>query len=714
MAISRFYQPVQQQYVSQFIPEDMRMYKQILDQKQAKQDANLASLDAYGDEFLGKKSLGWHDTKVLGEKRDAFQAEAARLTGTDVSSGQGYRDVQNLIRKYKTDEDLQKIQAAYDWDIKAKENIDKLKAAGHYDEEIDFLYKQARNEYIKEDGKGFKGTGLLDNAFVKHTQRSPLYESMVNNLKAHGYSKDTESGTWIHTQSGEYIKPKELKAIFDQNYNSFITSSAGKQLQVRAHMNGLTPKQQYEMETNPVISEYTVSTHKTSMKDNTARQERLKKMKDETATPVYKRGYTTSKTGVMGLKTFGEIDDKIAELQETANYQGKDPIMSSFAQKAKKDIAILESEKKNVYKSVAGELGGKYEQFANTSTEQMLNDPASLPYILNSMKSMQSNTWLSASALGLNEDSLEKYTNMSTEEQLAEIENLKKTYNLSDTQIKTAAEQGYAKANGIDINDFYEKANDFVAQDKIVQGDAILFDLSKGGNDYRKNVAQGLASYVDNAGWSLARGGEEAGSQISKNGFTVEQLVQNADPGSLQILDNNDSGLEIVFTTKGDGKNAIPAETVSITPNNPEDLFNPSSALYTLTNTMVSDNQASFEKLRSRYLLKDLAPIHPDVEYNMMGDLGNTLNKYIQSDILDKGDVQAVSDYFEQSGISDFKVANVPGSQEIQLMTNAGGHSTTFPLVITYNKQKFPTFQSVREALAFLVEYAKQEQAKKN
>ena len=124
MAVTRFYRPQQQQYISQFVPENLQVMQNALDRTQARADKTQGMVDAYEDELLKIKANPGEDTERLKGISKGLSDYAMDLnTNRETSDPQVAREVYRKIKEMRGNEDIAKIQSGY----ASKQAYDKLR-----------------------------------------------------------------------------------------------------------------------------------------------------------------------------------------------------------------------------------------------------------------------------------------------------------------------------------------------------------------------------------------------------------------------------------------------------------------------------------------------------------------------------------------------------------------------------------------------------------
>ena len=346
MPVNRFYNPKQQQYVSQFVPKNLGIMQRALNLQQEKYDESQAGLDAYEDDLLKRQAFGKSDTEYLKGKRAEFDEKILEFSGQDLGNSKVSRDVSTFIKGFKNDEGLSKVQASYDHNVKAQKAIDKLKADGKYNQANVADYLNSARQYSET---GYLGEGLADNSFFEDVDVRKGAESLVNNLKASGYTYDKENGTWIDRKSNKSVSRDRIMQVMSSGAGDFLKTQAGQQLVRNSRFAGESINDAYKRLAGSIADEYAYSVSSNTFKDNTARQDRLANRENAKQnltmlSEVYGKPSTVGQG--LGIKDGGSVMKDIM----TGLFPGVSPLIEASAEQIKSGVT-----KEGVLKSIEGD-----------------------------------------------------------------------------------------------------------------------------------------------------------------------------------------------------------------------------------------------------------------------------------------------------------------------------------------------------------------------
>lgn len=234
MAISRYYQPIQQQYVSQFIPEDMRLYKQLLDQKQSQYDKNALAMQTYEDALLNEKALEGYDTEQLQNIRKEYEDFSTSMVGKDLADPNNYREIASFIRKSKYDDRLKNIRAGVATKAKYDELKDKYSQKEfQYAVENDPMLK-AYQQYIKQGDK-------FAINYIQGKESFPVGVDMYSNKEKYFKNIGTAGREVIESLSAGDLQrfykegwsgktTQKIKKVAGSEFDDYVRSPGGQQM----------------------------------------------------------------------------------------------------------------------------------------------------------------------------------------------------------------------------------------------------------------------------------------------------------------------------------------------------------------------------------------------------------------------------------------------------------------------------------------------------
>lgn len=244
MAISRFYQPSQAGYISQFVPEKLPIDLMVgaLGQRQTTYNTELNKLNALGDWDM--PALQGYDTQRRDEIKQDIRGFIDQSMGKDLSSPLYQSEYLTKVRQIRDNPEIKSIKQSYDTHQAYLKRVAELKqSADTYAaaDELAHKYNQKYSIYTRDPnagGRGFKGSVLLDDPNILTGENiNEEFEKFYDQLKADGREQlgFLEAGLaykngWEGISGGKVVG--RAKEILDLAVNS----RAGEQLGARFDM----------------------------------------------------------------------------------------------------------------------------------------------------------------------------------------------------------------------------------------------------------------------------------------------------------------------------------------------------------------------------------------------------------------------------------------------------------------------------------------------
>lgn len=563
MAVTRFFRPQQQEYVSQFIPKNLGVMQNALQLAQGKSDETQKGLDVYEDELLKRKAFGESDTAYLKGKREEFDEYVSELSGQDLSSPKVARDVSNYIRGFKGDEGLGKVQQSYEQNVAAQKAIDKLHSSGKYNPANVADYIRSAQQYSKT---GFAGAPLADNAFSPDVDVREGMEKVVNSMKANGYGYDSVNNEWIHSASGKVLTGERLLNTLNSAAPDFMQSQAGQQLARNAAYEGVSPGEAYSRMASSVAQEYAYKDTSTGIKDN-SNYWKKKEEAAEQATAFWENG--TTKGILTEYETVGDIDNAIETLGN-----------SNVTADKRKSALLLNQRKK---------LNKKF----NSNLSKKDSDMIKFENLSEDMK---------VSLLARNLEQTHKRGPKMSDKEFVNLVAYREMGNYSSG--KSSINEMYAESTGVDYGDLNERRDGYLSKQYVEETSDILLDAGKAGKLQRGYAADALSTYVDETNYDIK--GSERG---------LEDIMSNINPQSIKVRSSS-GGPSIVFKTKGNEAEGIEAETITVQHKGIGKGQEADKGVRQLYSALTGGDKSKFGRVMSEHTYANLIPMENNVEYN--------------------------------------------------------------------------------------------------
>lgn len=238
MAINRFYQPAQAQYVSQFVPNKMPFDLMLagLERKQKQYDTQ----DALQNQILGDwklDALEGYDTQRRDELKSEVRGFLDNSMDKDLASPEYQREYLNFVRGLRDNQDIASISSAYNTaqaEIKRRDELKKSNNPFEWTPAMEHDFQQRMKIYTldpKLGGKGFKGDVKLgDPTILAGVDKQSEYEKSFDQLKP--YSKEILGalGNGLFYKNGQStIDDERIKQRVNETIGIVAQGPAGRQ-----------------------------------------------------------------------------------------------------------------------------------------------------------------------------------------------------------------------------------------------------------------------------------------------------------------------------------------------------------------------------------------------------------------------------------------------------------------------------------------------------
>lgn len=630
MAINRFYQPQIQQYVSQFVPENLQLMQNAINLRQNQYDRAKEELNIYEDALLKQQALTGTDTDVyLKQLRDEFNKANEGFLGRDLGDPSVARDVSRFVRKFQQDDRVKKLNEGLALKAKHDELVEKYKGVDYaYIPALDRQWLNAWETYKNQTGDNPKFAADLLRGYEVFDKGVNVYkakEEKFQNLSADMVEKlrnisEGDITRWYKEGKGGVEYDKILKTAYSE-FDDFLREQAGKQ-------QALMFREKY-----PNLSE----------------EELVGEMfKDFLATGKKRQ---TEKITTTAPTALNEIAKRKEEKQDAA--------MLPVVQAAQTPLIDNFDNVKSMDKSIQNGLASTDPRTVNNALT------------LQATKDKNEQTWLNnlaianptaAKVFSLGRNELLQIPGI--EEEYKKIQKLKTTGGGSILQgtsdivpvpIEESSEEELKKAAlslvGANYKELTKEREDAIIQGSFAQTVNIAPEVSSKGKGAKAIIADALRGLVNNNAW-LAENKTNKGEEVD-----IPHVLNNLDNYNINLNLNQTTG-SIAFeiaTKEGSDEKAIQYSIAPSTADLKTELEDPNSATYQLIKTIYGDNEKGFAdaiediKLASipivpvgsrvsstNDLLEDSRASQVIGDYNIQYDRGNSNNLVLVNSQYDK------------------------------------------------------------------------------
>lgn len=600
MAFSRFYQPVQTQYISQFVPENLELFDSALRNRQKEYDQTVGQIDLFNDALLQQEALPEYDTEVLKGIKGEVDTFASEMSKLDLSLPENKRKVSQFVKQLASDERLGKIQAG----VASKKKYDEIKEAlikkNKYVPENDLEFMKAFESYLGQQGDDKKfGVDFIGGKELipEDAPSRPELEKVVDNMKASGYTYDRENGTWIDRKSGKGISYNQLMDVLKSNIGPFSQTVEGIQLGKRAEMNNRTYEEQFLSEIDPIARERAYKETSNTFRDNTARLDRLKRWEEESKfRPVTQPG----KTPVLnsGFNSVAEINQTINEMKAKAT-ETNDPKLMKEANK-------LEAQKEQMHKAAISQLGKSEQEILAYDIEKAKNEI--------SIKKVDG-------ALDIREKGkLWEKAKKNVEGELS-IKGFKRDFGFEDSEVTDEEilkefKDLKAKEIGLSLDKIQKKIDKNIESGITIPQKEILLPISKYSDQAKASIYKfGQTALTDsNFEYQIYDTEGQKQKESSDFGNSLEQISSKLNPNSIKITTDGYNGFTIEAKTVG--TNDIDPEIITMRVKE----WNPVVENYVKELTL--NDPETFNEIKNAYDSEQIGYVAEGSDYSQTSDIG--------------------------------------------------------------------------------------------
>lgn len=238
MALSRYYQPTNYEYMSQFVPKNLEIMDRGLQRAQAKQDKQVGKLDELNSMILKQNALEGYDTEVRDQVVGEVKSFSEEMANTDLTSPENFRKVNQFVQSMANDERLKKINQGLALDkegrelyAKYQEDPDGFKYVAALDR-----YNPARQAYSKQSGdnKKFAADFLAGNTtwqagVDKYAYKEKLFANIAQDGREYLQSLSDNDLKVFYENGWTGVTADKIKRIAGTEYDDYLRSPAGRQ-----------------------------------------------------------------------------------------------------------------------------------------------------------------------------------------------------------------------------------------------------------------------------------------------------------------------------------------------------------------------------------------------------------------------------------------------------------------------------------------------------
>ena len=572
--INRFYQPVQQQYVSQFIPENLQLMQNALNLKQSQYDKTQGKLDLYEDELLKQQALSGTDKDVhLKGLRSDFEKQTEEFLGKDLADPNVARDVGKFLREFKNDPRVSKLNEGIALKKKHDELVEKYKGVeDKYIPALDRQWLSAWDKYSNQTAdepmfaadllrgsEVFKGG--VDVYAAKEEKFANIPEDMVEQLR--GISDEDIISYYKTGQGGR--STNKILGVAKTEFDDFLKEDAGRQQYLQF-------KEMY-----PDLSEKELD---------------QKLWEDFLNTGLKRKSYkfTTTEASARNRNS----DKKAESITAPVIQPNSTPLINNFKDMKSLQATINNGLKSNDPKVRNRALGlqAKTEYHKKNFVNKEIKDPK-LKGIYNASRDEL------LSVTGLRDEAIDY---IKANGPALGIFDIREALNPPEEVLrKVLIDKVYGKGYSDNIED---RLSNYLTEGSYNQTADIGFEISSSGQKAKSTAINGLSSMINNYGWQVA----------DKEGNSPENLdaiLGDINNNKLVLNEDSDGNLEFKISTKKTSDTEANEYSVIPSTDMVRDIQDPNSVSYQVVKSMFGRDEQGFKELQERVRLSD-APTVPN------------------------------------------------------------------------------------------------------
>jgi len=230
MAINRFNRPVNNQLISQFVPQDLNMIAKVLASKQQRYDTEQAKAELIQDKLSSLTGVGEADIGIIKEQGQKMDALAQEFSNQDLSDTRIARQFRTQAKALFNDPMIRNTQMSVRAMAEYKDALTKIK---DYRPENDTFAQQVQQ--YKQSGGAVNGP-LSFSRIQEGVDERKTAETFFDNLTTSGRSTWTRVGDTVKKVGWEGIRQGQVDTQLAQSIDDYAGTPAGQQALRRFRM----------------------------------------------------------------------------------------------------------------------------------------------------------------------------------------------------------------------------------------------------------------------------------------------------------------------------------------------------------------------------------------------------------------------------------------------------------------------------------------------
>lgn len=223
MAINRFNRPVNNQLISQFVPQDLNMIAKVIFSKQQRYDKEVDKNELLQDKLSSLTGVGQADLDIIKQSNIDLEAIAQEFSNKDLSDPRISKQLRSQSKAIFNDPLIRATQQSVQAVTSYKEALDKIK---NYRPEND-PFAQQLQEYNQSGGAA--NGPLRFSRIEEGVDERKTAETFFDNMTTSGRTTWARVGDTIKKIGWEGIRQSQVDTILSQSIDDFAGTAAGQQ-----------------------------------------------------------------------------------------------------------------------------------------------------------------------------------------------------------------------------------------------------------------------------------------------------------------------------------------------------------------------------------------------------------------------------------------------------------------------------------------------------
>jgi len=591
--INRYYQPAQQQYVSQFVPENIGLMNQALQQRQAQSDKSQQELDLRESELLKEIALPEYDSEQLEAIEQEHKSFIEGLSQKDLADANTRREINKYITTSRVDPRLQKIREGVALKKKHDELIDDYrkdpKGFKLY-RPNDMAFLDSYNQYLSQEGPDRKFAA----EFIRGKE-SPLPGiDVLTEQQKYFKNIGTDGREWLDSlgegdmkryfeRGWKGIKESKIYDIAGDQFQQYSEGGAGRQesntydYYKKHNPEALMDKEGNVKDKNQWMFERFVNAGKPRVSDQ------------RTITGQYEAANANlqkKQERAFALIQSGKTQGYFAEYPKMEDYDNK---LSELKTTDPRQYEYMLEQRDRLNDNFSKRLSTNEKAVINVKKEYFKDKPELMKQVLDRNPAFYGGN--------------EKRPNESNEDYTRRL-----WIGMQLGGKQSLMEDVLGENLGVNTDKLQKDRDEYISKGEIFEAKDIILSSSKGSTDSRKYFGDQAKSAINDINWDIV-------GSTTENNLPLEKAVETLDKQSVKII-NGINGPELYFKYE-DAEGEYQSVTIQS-----KDIGGPIQETTEKTYDILSGGDPVIkQQLIDSHKYANLKPISKNSDYNQTEDI---------------------------------------------------------------------------------------------